>query len=61
VDDYFPDPVGYQQRDPRLSGMLKTYNTMKMPPVTGDPAELKALAQWLVTNQRNGSSVTRSV
>ena len=50
VNDYFPDPVGFQNKDPRLSGMLKTYSTMKMPPVQGSPEDLKALAQWLVKN-----------
>jgi mono/diheme cytochrome c family protein len=47
---YFPDPVGYQNADPRLSRMLETYSAMKMPPVAGDQAELRALAEWLLTD-----------
>jgi mono/diheme cytochrome c family protein len=48
VREYFPDPVSYQNNDPRLREMLQTYNTMKMPPVQGSPEDLRALAEWLV-------------
>jgi hypothetical protein len=49
VYKYFPDPVAYQNNNPRLSKMLEQYSSMKMPPVLGDPAELRVLAEWLLT------------
>jgi mono/diheme cytochrome c family protein len=50
VRDYFPDPVTYQNNDPRLREMLKTYNTMKMPAVRLPEADQRALADWLLTD-----------
>jgi hypothetical protein len=48
VRDYFPDPPAYQASDPRLREMLKTYSSMKMPPVQDTPENLRALAEWLI-------------
>lgn len=49
VNGYFPDPIGYQNRDPRLRQMLEEYNKMKMPPVVGDPDDLRKLAEFLMS------------
>jgi mono/diheme cytochrome c family protein len=48
VRDYFPDPVTFQNNDPRLREMLKTFNTMKMPAVRIPEADQRALARWLL-------------
>jgi hypothetical protein len=50
TERYFPDPIGYQNRDPRLKAMLEEYSKMKMPPVVGDGEDLRKLAEFLMTD-----------